>query len=71
MDLQDRYDELDNIITSLDSLIDEITDRDYIDQLREIKWQAENELEEVSKGLREEYDREEREMEYQYERSQF
>ena len=71
MDLQDRYDELDNIITTLDSLIDEITDRDYIDQLREIKWQAENELEEVSKDLREEYDREEQEMEYQYERSQF
>lgn len=68
MDLQDRYDELDNIITTLDSLIDDISDRDYIDQLREVKWQAENELEEVSKDLREEYDREEREMEYQYER---
>jgi ElaB/YqjD/DUF883 family membrane-anchored ribosome-binding protein len=69
MDLQDKYDELDNIITTLDSLIDEITDRDYIDQLREIKWQAENELEEVSKDLREEYDREERQMNYDYERS--
>lgn len=68
MDLQDRYDELDNIITTLDSLIDEITDRDYIEQLREIKWQAESELEEVSKDLREEYDREEQEMEYEYER---
>ena len=33
MDLQDKYDELDSIVRTLDNLIDSITDKDYILQL--------------------------------------
>lgn len=66
MDYQDRYDELDNIINSIDMLIDEITDKDYIDRLNEIKFDAENELEEISEKLEEEQRREEKQQERDY-----
>lgn len=69
MDLQDRYDELDNIVKTLGNLIDEITDKDYILQLEETEYQAQKELDEVAEKLQEQQDREERELEYQYERS--
>lgn len=69
MDLQDRYDELDNIENSIRLLIDEITDRDYIEQLQEIMYQAQKEKEEIEPRLQEEYNKEEREMKYLYERS--
>ena len=71
MDLQERYDELDTIIRRLDNLIDDITDRDYIAQLQETKYQAEDELKEVQALLQEQYDREEREQENQYWSTQF
>lgn len=66
MDYQDRYDELDNIISSLNILIDEISDKSYIEQLQEIKYQAEDEMQEVEEKLQEEYKKEEctREQEY-------
>ena len=69
MDLQERYDELDNIVRSIDVLIDDITDKYYIDMLNELKFEAQNELEEVGEKLQEEYEKEEREMNQQYERS--
>lgn len=69
MDLQDRYDELYNLISSLDSLIDELTDKNYIEQLELIKFEAQNEFEEVSKQLSAEQEKEYAEMNYQYERS--
>ena len=69
MDTQERYDELDNIVTTIDLLIDEISDKYYIDYLNEIKFEAQNELDEVSEQLEEEQEREDREMNYQYERS--
>jgi hypothetical protein len=69
MELQDRYDELDNLISSLNSLIDELTDKNYIEQLELIKYEAQNEFEEVSKQLSAEQEREYAEMNYQYERS--
>jgi hypothetical protein len=69
MDLQDRYDELDNLISSLDSLMDELTDKNYIEQLELIKFEAQNEFEEVSKQLSAEQEKEYAEMNYQYERS--
>lgn len=69
MELQDRYDELDNLISSLDSLIGELTDKNYIEQLELIKYEAQNEFEEVSKQLSAEQEREYAEMNYQYERS--
>lgn len=66
MDSQDRYDELDNIISTIDALVDDITDKYYIDALVEIKFEAQNELEEVEKKLQEERDQEERNMEQEY-----
>lgn len=66
MDYQDRYDELDNIISSIDILIDEISDKDYIDRLNEIKFDAENDKEEVAEKLEEEQKREERQQENDY-----
>lgn len=69
MELQDRYDELDNLISSLNSLMDDLTDKNYIEQLELIKFEAQNEFEEVSKQLSAEQEKEYMEMNYQYERS--
>ncbi len=69
MELQDRYAELDNLISSLNSLINELTDKNYIEQLELIKFEAQNEFEEVSEQLSAEQEREYAEMNYQYERS--
>lgn len=69
MELQDRYDELDNLISSLNSLMDELTDKNYIEQLKLIKFEAQNEFEEVSEQLSAEQEREYAEINYQYERS--
>ena len=71
MDLQERYDELDEIICSINLLIDAITDKYYIEDLNEIKYRAQEELEEVQEKLQEENEREEKEMNYQFERSRF
>lgn len=67
--LQDKYDELNAMITSLKALIDEITDKYYIEQLEETINQATEELERIEKKLKAEQEQEYREMNYQYERS--
>ena len=69
MELQDRYDELDNLISSLNLLMEDLTDKNYIEQLELIKFEAQNEFEEVSKQLSAEQEKEYVEMNYQYERS--
>ena len=66
MDTQDRYDELDNIVRTLDILADDINDKYYIDLINDIKFEAENELEEVSEKLEEEQRREEMQQERDY-----
>lgn len=66
MDLQDKYDELDNLISALNVLIDDLTDRNYIDQLQLIKFEAQNELDEVSEQLDELREQEEKEQEREY-----
>ena len=68
MSLQKRYDELNDIVDSLDCLIGRITDKDYIDGLEIIKFDAQREIEEIEPQLIEERDREELEMELAYER---
>lgn len=67
-DLQERYDELETIIDTLDDLIDNITDEDFIEQLRETKYQAENEKEEIEPRLQKLRDEEERQQNLEYER---
>lgn len=66
MNTQDRYDELDNIVRTLDILVDDINDKYYIDLINDIKFEAENELEEVSEKLAEEKRREEMQQERGY-----
>ena len=66
MDLQERYDELDNIVSTLDSLINEINDESYIEDLQYIKYQAENERDEIETNLQKEQDKEDKEMNRQY-----
>lgn len=67
--LQDKYDELNTMITGLKALIDEITDKYYIEQLEETISQATDELERIEEGLKAEKEQEYQEMNYQYERS--
>lgn len=69
MEFQERYDELDNIVSSIDILVDEISDKIYIDMLNEIKFEAQNELEEIEERLQEENEKEQKEMNYDFERS--
>ena len=73
MDYQAIYDDLDNLIRNIDNAIDEIDDieymQDYIDGLNYIKYDLENNKEEVAEKLEEEQRREEMQMNYEYERS--
>lgn len=66
MELQDKYDELDNIISTLRILIDDLTDKEYIEQLQLIQYQAQDELDEIEPILQEEYDREEKQQMQEY-----
>ena len=71
-ELSDRQalNDLDNLIRDIDSAIDEIQDKEYmkdhIDSLNYIKYDLENQLEEVSEKLEEENKREERQQENDY-----
>ena len=66
MENQDRYDELCEIISSIDRLVDDISDKYYKDALNLIKYEAQNELEEVSENLEKEQAREESNQEREY-----
>nr|DAT04994.1 MAG TPA: hypothetical protein [Caudoviricetes sp.] len=68
-DLQDRYDELDDIVRTIDELIDRISDKNYIDQLKETMYQAMNEKEDIEPRLQEQYANEEEELRIEYMRS--
>ena len=69
MDLQEKYDELDNIISTLDYLIGEITMKDYIEDLNQIKWAAENEKEDIEPILIKECEDEKEYQHLEYRRS--
>ena len=65
----ERYDELDNIVNTLDTLIGEISDKYYIDVLEETKIEAFSQREEIQKEIEKLEEKENREMNYQFERS--
>jgi len=67
MNKQDKYDELDNIVRTLDILADETTIEYYKDMINDLKYEAQTELEEVEQELLEEERQEEREMNKQFE----
>ena len=71
MDLQERYDELDNIERTLRSLIDDIEDEYYIERLQEIMYEAQNKKEEVEEKLLAENKEEKKAMNKEYWDSQF
>lgn len=68
-ELRNKYDELDNIISSIRILTKEITDKNYIEQLELIQYEAQNELDEIEPQIQKLEEEEEEEMNYQYERS--
>lgn len=72
MDLQEKYDQLENLIDSLNSIIDDLDMQemnDYILELTETKMRAEEELKEVEEMLKPQFEREYLGQEYEYERS--
>ena len=68
-ELRDKYDELDNIISSIRILTKEITDKNYIEQLELIQYEAQNELDEIEPQIQKLEEEEEREINREYERS--
>ena len=70
MDYQAVYDDLDNLIRNIDNAMEEIEDKkymkDYIDSLNYIKYDLENDKEEVAEKLEEEQRREEIQQERDY-----
>lgn len=68
-DLYNRKDELEEIIYKMDTLIDDITDVDYKDTFKEIKYDAESELEEVDEQIGKLEQKELEEENRQFERS--
>ena len=51
MDLQEQYDELDNIVITLGMLVNETTDKYYIDMLNDIKCEAREERDKIQETL--------------------
>ena len=68
-ELRNKYDELDDIISSIRILTKEITDKNYIEQLELIQYEAQNELDEIEPQIQKLEEEEEREINKEYERS--
>ena len=68
-ELRNKYDELDNIISSIRILTKEITDKNYIEQLELIQYEAQNELDEIEPQIQKLEEEEGREINREYERS--
>ena len=68
-ELRNKYDELDNIISSIRILTKEITDKNYIEQLELIQYEAQDELDEIEPQIQKLEEEEEREINREYERS--
>ena len=68
-ELRNKYDELDNIISSIRILTKKITDKNYIEQLELIQYEAQDELDEIEPQIQKLEEEEEREINKEYERS--
>ena len=68
-ELRNKYDELDDIISSIRILTKEITDKNYIEQLELIQYEAQNELDEIEPQIQKLEEEEEREINREDERS--
>lgn len=69
MDLNDRYEELTDLVAGIEDLISRTTDVTYIEQLNGIKEDVQAELNEVTEQLEEQQREEDREMNIEFERS--
>ena len=67
-ELRDRYDKLDNIISSIRILTKEIKDKDYIERLEIIEFEAQDELDEITPRIEQLEEEEEKELENEYNR---
>lgn len=67
--LYTRKDELETIVDGIDSIVDNISDKYYIDVLNEAKYEAENELDEIDDKIVEYEDEAEKEESIEFERS--
>ena len=65
-ELRDRYNELDNIISSIQILTKEIKDKDYIERLEIIEFEAQDELDEITPRIEQLEEEEEKELENEH-----
>lgn len=68
MNLQERYDELWNIVDTLGYLADDIEEKYYKDAINEIRFEAQDEMEEVGKLLQKEEEEAEKEMQAEFDK---
>lgn len=68
-ELKDRYYELDEIVSSIEILVEQLTDPYYIDVLNEIRFKAQDEREELEPRIAEMEQLEMQEQELEFERS--
>ncbi len=66
MALEDIFDELDTIVSSLDNLIEEIHFDDYKESLKTIRDEANIEKDDVDRQLQDEEDKKTRQMEKEF-----
>lgn len=71
-DLRDRYDELENIVETLEDLSNDIKyNKDIMEQIDAIRFDTEKEMEELGHILEKLEDAENKEIEFEYARSRF
>ena len=58
MDLEKKYDEYDNIVTTLDNLIDNTEDEYFLDILKETKFEAQDKRDKIQEILFQEEEKE-------------
>lgn len=68
MDLNDKYEELSDLVAGIEDLVNKIEDVTYIEQLNGIKEEVQAELDKVSEQLEEQQKAEDREMNIEFER---
>lgn len=69
MDLNDKYEELSELVAGIEDLVNKIEDVTYIEQLNGIKGEVQAELDKVSEQLEKQQEAEDREMNIEFERS--
>lgn len=69
MDIQDRYDDIDNLITTIDCLLREINSKDIREDLDVLKYEYMDEREELLIELNKKWHDEEKQANIEFERS--